>query len=178
MEKKGFLKESEYLYRQASLCYNLSYWIYPERSHEKQNWYHKCLEYMYKGDSLSDIETKYASLYCDGIKCLGRIRIPSNPKGCILIINPIDSSKEELFKYEKDFVEDGYVTVSFDGPGQGETYTLNGLIGSGTNWEIFTMDLINYTKKSFPTLPLYLFGTSLGATWVLLEVAIQLLRSL
>lgn len=168
LEKNRLLEEAEYLYRQAALCYNLNYWIYPERNQEKKDWYQKCLEYMYKGDSLSKIETRYVSLPFEGIKCPGRIRIPTSPKGCILIINPIDSSKEELFKYEKDFIEAGYVTISFDGPGQGETYTLNGLIGTGANWEIFTMELIKYTKNSFPHLPLYLFGTSLGATWVLL----------
>ncbi|MCM3443389.1 alpha/beta hydrolase [Metabacillus halosaccharovorans] len=168
LEGKGFLEEAEYLYRQASLCYNLNYWIFPDRILEKQDWYKKCLELTYKGDSISSIKTKYDSIYFEGVKCAGRIRIPSNPKGCILIINPIDSSKEELFRYERDFIEDGFVTISFDGPGQGETFALNGLMGTGSNWEIFTMDLIEYAKNKFPTLPLYLFGTSLGATWVLL----------
>ncbi|WML50531.1 alpha/beta hydrolase [Neobacillus sp. PS3-34] len=166
--KNGLVNRSEYLYRQASLYYNLNYWIYPERSIEKQQWYHQCLKYMYIADSLSEFNTEYESISIDGIPCAGRIRIPSEPKGCILIINPIDSSKEELFIYEMEFLENGYVTLSFDGPGQGETYTLNGLIGSGTRWETFIMKVINYSRERFPQLPIYLFGTSLGATWVLL----------
>ncbi|WP_274856890.1 alpha/beta hydrolase [Bacillus methanolicus] len=168
LEKNSLYYESEYLYRQAALCFNLNYWIYPERTKEKQFWYNKCLAYTYKADSLSEFKVKYTSIYTDGIPCSGRIRIPSTPKGCIVIINPIDSSKEELFKYEMEFLENGYATVSFDGPGQGETFTMNGLIGSGTRWELFTTNLINYARNIFPNLPIYLFGTSLGATWVLL----------
>lgn len=167
-EKKGLKKVSEYLYRQASLYYNLNYWIFPDRTEEKQNWYRKCLKTTYKADSLSEFKISYDSIYNDGHLCSGRICIPPNQRGCILIINPIDSSKEELFKYEMDFLKNGYVTVSFDGPGQGESFILNGLVGSGSKWEKFTLDLINFTKGKFQNLPIYLFGTSLGATWVLL----------
>jgi hypothetical protein len=167
-EKSGQIKNAEYSYRQASIYYNLNYWIFPDRSNEKQRWYQQCLEYTYKADSLSEFQIKYDSIKIDGIPCPGRIRIPSKPKGCILIINPIDSSKEELFRYEMEFLENDFATFSFDGPGQGETFALNGLIGSGTRWEIFITKLIDYARKFFPQLPIYLFGTSLGATWVLL----------
>lgn len=168
IEEHGLNKEAEYMYRLGALYYNLNYWIYPEASLEKQHWYKKCLRYMYLADSLSEHYIKYDSIKVNGVSCSGRIRIPLNPKGCIVIINPIDSSKEELFKYEMEFLENGFATVSFDGPGQGETYTVNGLIGSGASWENFIMTLIAYVKIQFPQLLIYLFGTSLGATWALL----------
>lgn len=168
LKKHGLNKEAEYMYRLGSLYYILNYWIYPEVSLEKQHWYKKCLTYTYLADSLSEHFIKYDSIKINGFSYAGRIRVPLNPKGCIVIINPIDSSKEELFKYEMEFLESGFATVSFDGPGQGETYTLNGLIGSGTRWENFIMTLISSVREQFPQLSIYLFGTSLGATWALL----------
>ena len=78
-----------------------------------------------------------------------------------------DSSKEELFKYEMDFVEGGFITISFDGPGQGETFIYNEVIGTRIRWEKFIQQVIDYASKLFPDLPIYLFGISLGASWVL-----------
>jgi hypothetical protein len=167
LEIQGKYKEAEYVYRQTALYYNLNYWINPKYSEEKQYWYKKCLQFISKADSLSEVKTLYKTISIDDFSVSGRIRIPPNAKGCIFIINPIDSSKEELFKYEMDFIEAGFVTVSFDGPGQGETFILNGVIGTRIKWEKFINQLIDYTSESFSELPIYLFGTSLGASWVL-----------
>jgi predicted esterase len=167
LEIQGEYIEAEYVYRQTALYYNLNYWINPKYSEEKQYWYNKCLQFISKADSLSEVKTLYKTISVDDFSVSGRIRIPSNAKGCILIINPIDSSKEELFKYEMDFIEAGFVTVSFDGPGQGETFILNGVVGTRIRWEKFINQLIDYTSESFSKLPIYLFGTSLGASWVL-----------
>jgi predicted esterase len=166
-EIEGQYKEAEYMYRQTALYYNLNYWIDPTYSEKKQYWYNKCLQFFLKADSLSEVKTIYKTISIDDFYASGRIRIPSDAKGCIVIINPIDSSKEELFKYEKDFIEAGFATVSFDGPGQGETFILNGAIGTRIRWEKFINQLINETSETFPQLPIYLFGTSLGASWVL-----------
>jgi predicted esterase len=167
LQIKGLFKEAEYVYRQSALYYNLNYWIDPQQTLTKQLWYNKCLQITRMADSLSKIETLYKTIQIDDSQCAGRIRIPNNPKGTILIINPIDSSKEELFKYEMEFVSEGFITVSFDGPGQGETFIQNKVIGTRKKWEQFINRLIEFTNESFPGFPIYLFGTSLGASWVL-----------
>ncbi|KGX91888.1 alpha/beta hydrolase family protein [Pontibacillus marinus] len=159
-------REAEQLLRQASLYYNLIYWVFPQNNEYKQDWYKRCKALMKAADDLSSIETKSVELIIDGHICYGRTRYPKNPKGCIIIINPIDSSKEELYKYEMYFNEQNYITVSFDGPGQGETY-LNGLIGTRQRWEAFVNAVIDYSGESFPDQKIYLFGTSLGASWAL-----------
>ncbi|WP_236691819.1 alpha/beta hydrolase [Niallia circulans] len=159
--------EAEFVYRQTSLLYNLNYWINPAYGQEKINWYNKCSEFMKQADKLSEIDTIYKTLAIENFRCYGRIRIPSNPKGCIIIINPIDSTKEELFRYEMDFVNDEFITLSFDGPGQGETFIKDKVIGTRGKWEQFIDELIRFTNETYPNLPIYLFGTSLGASWVL-----------
>jgi pimeloyl-ACP methyl ester carboxylesterase len=99
--------------------------------------------------------------------CIGRRRIPTQPHGCLVFINPYDSSKEELFTYEQDFARCGFVTVSFDGPGQGETYTRNGFRASRAAWQLYVAQAVDYAAQHHPELPIYLFGTSSGGAWAL-----------
>jgi predicted esterase len=168
LEREGNIKEAEYTFRQTALYYNLNYWLNPMNVIEKCYWYDKCLHFMSKADSLSKIITLYRTISIDDHhRCSGRIRIPSNPKGCIIIVVPIDSSKEELFKYEMEFVENGFITISFDGPGQGETFLFNEVVGTRTRWEKFIHQVIEFTSHHFSDLPIYLFGISLGASWVI-----------
>lgn len=168
LEADGNLTKAEYAYRQASLYYNINYWLNPKKTEQKQNWYKLCLYYTSIADSLSKYKTIYKRLTVNNsFICSGRIRIPTNPKGCIVIINPIDSTKEELFKYEMDFVEAGYITLSFDGPGQGETFINNSVIGTRQKWEQMINHVIDYANEEFKGLPINLFGTSLGGSWVL-----------
>jgi hypothetical protein len=161
------IREAEYYYRLSALYYNLIQWIYPERSEEKTKWFIKCAELFREADAISPIETKYETLDIDGCKCHGRIRIPKAPVGCIIIINPLDSSKEELFTYEMDFIQENFITISFDGPGQGETFTFEGMKGTRRRWEQFINWVIDFAAELFPDLPLHLFGTSSGASWTL-----------
>ena len=167
LKEKKLLAEAEQMYRVASLYYNSIYYVFPFRTLEKEYWYHQCLKAFREADLLSSHQTFYESIEMDGVKCPGRIRIPPQPRGVIILVTPIDSSKEELFQYESDFNEAGYITVSFDGPGQGESFVVNGLIGTKKRYETFMERLIDCTVDRFPSLPLYLFGTSLGASWAL-----------
>lgn len=153
--------------RAASLAYNLAHWIYPDRQPDKIQAYEACIRVFKQADALSKTETRYAELEIDGLACPGRIRVPARPVGCVIIINPIDSTKEELYTYEADFIKDRFVTVSFDGPGQGEAYTLHGLKGTKDRWEAFMKRVIEYAAGQFPGLPIHLFGTSLGASWAI-----------
>jgi hypothetical protein len=164
---KRQIKEAEYYYRLSALYYNLIQWIYPERCVEKSKWFKACVSMFQEADTVSPNITEYEDLLIDGYKCHGRIRIPDNSVGCIIIMNPLDSSKEELFTYEMDFVQGNFAVISFDGPGQGETYTLEGLKGTNGRWEKFTDRVIEYAAERFPDLPIHLFGTSSGASWTL-----------
>ncbi|WP_431793395.1 alpha/beta hydrolase [Bacillus altitudinis] len=168
LEALNNMREAEKTYRQTALYYNLNYWIDPSYSKAKKEWYQKSVHFMKKADSLSDSKTIYKKLSLnDQSLCSGRIRVPKNPQGVIIIVNPIDSTKEELYLYEMDFLQKGFITMSFDGPGQGETFVVNGVTGTRVRWESFIHQVIEYANKSYPDLPIHLFGTSLAASWVL-----------
>jgi pimeloyl-ACP methyl ester carboxylesterase len=163
--QKGNIRESEHLYRTAGLYYYLIQWIYPVAGTEKRLCFQRCKEMFSKADAISNIQTMETSIQVKGRTCFGRVRIPKSAKGCVIIINPIDSSKEELFTYERDFEDFGFATISFDGPGQGETYLTQNYKASQNNWTLFINQVIDYAADLFPDLPIFLFGTSSGASW-------------
>lgn len=167
IEKVGLTEQAEPVYRTAALYYQLNQWLIPEHGGEKLEWLMKSLLVVMKADQLSDIKTEYVELLIDEHRYYGRVRIPNNPEGVIIIINPIDSTKEELFSYEMDFVEKNYVVVSFDGPGQGETFTRHGLKATRLRWGRFVDMVIEYASTIFPAHDIFLFGTSSGAAWAI-----------
>lgn len=166
-QAKYELCQAEQYYRKAGLYYNLMQWIYPDRCEEKVHYYKQSIELFKQADKLSDVHTKLVKVLVEGQYCAGRVRIPAYYKGCMLIINPIDSSKEELYTYENHFLELGFITISFDGPGQGESFTLNHVKATNDLWNLFVDEIINYTHLNFSNLEISLFGTSSGAAWAI-----------
>jgi hypothetical protein len=160
----GEEQQAEALFRKASLYYNLTQWIFPDPSEEKRKWYELCQIAIREADYLSSVETDYVQFKMGHESCFGRIRIPANPMGCIIMINPIDSTKEELYTYEMDFIKAGMMTISFDGPGQGETFIRKEFRGTQERLREFADQVITYTRN-LTGLPIFLFGTSSGASW-------------
>lgn len=54
----------------------------------------------------------------------GYLRLPNNTKNppCVLLLNGLDTTKEEQLVISLLCVQRGLATLTFDGPGQGETY--------------------------------------------------------
>lgn len=169
LERKRELANAEMMHRSAGLYFYLVQWIYPDVSTEKQGWFERCSASFQQADTLSPVPVQYTNLKIDGHPCFGRVRIPNHPKACMVIINPFDSSKEELFRYEMDFVHAGMATVSFDGPGQGETFVASGFKGTLQRWDHFLDRVIEEAAGICLDIPICLFGTSSGASWALLK---------
>ena len=164
--ENGNRMKAEVLFRKSSLYFNLTQWIFPHPQEEKSKWYQHCLHYTYQADQLSTIETRYVHLEIEGHLLYGRVRIPRDPIGCMVIFNPIDSTKEELYSYEMDFTQNRMITISFDSPGQGQTFIQQKFKGTQNRLKNFADRLIEFPRE-FTSLPLYLFGTSSGAAWAL-----------
>lgn len=165
LQNHGRNQEAEHHYRLSSLYYNLAHWIFPSRCDEKVQLYRKVKELFVKADQISSINCSYETIEVEGYDCCGRVRIPEQPKGAIIIINPIDSTKEELFTYEEQFIKSGFATFSFDGPGQGETLTLNVFKATKSRWNSFINQVISFAYETLPNISIHLFGTSSGAVW-------------
>jgi len=161
------MDEAEYHYRVAGLHYYLIQWIFPETGDERRTWFARCKRLFRQADAISKDHIREAVIRVDEADCPGRIRAPERPKGCVIIINPMDSSKEELFTYEMDFARMGFVTVSFDGPGQGESYVFCRSKATRERWDLFVNQVIDFTAAQYPELKICLFGTSSGAAWAI-----------
>jgi pimeloyl-ACP methyl ester carboxylesterase len=165
--KQSRIQEAENSFRLAGLHYNLIQWIFPDAGSEKRKWYERSMEAVRRADSLSVHQIDRCLLNMGDSACFGRVRIPKDPKGAVIMINPFDSSKEELFTYETDFADAGFVTLSFDGPGQGATYVYNQFKATRERWSLYVDQVIRFAAERFPDLPIYLFGTSSGASWAI-----------
>ncbi|MFC0213605.1 alpha/beta hydrolase [Paenibacillus chartarius] len=163
--ESGKYEESEHMWRTAGLYYYLIQWIYPEVTEDKRYWFERCKAMFENADRLSEIPIIPVSIPVKERECCGRMRIPESPHGCVVLVSPIDSSKEELFTYESEFVHAGFATLHVDGPGQGETLLKQGLKASRANWTLFIRQVIDEAAGRFPGLPIFLFGTSSGASW-------------
>lgn len=159
--------EAKCYYRIAGMHYSLIQWMLPEYGTEKREWYKRCKEMHEQADKLVADQIINMVIQVEGKECYGRIRVPANAKGCVIIFNPIDASKEELVQYEDHFAEMGFVSISFDGPGQGETYAMNGYKATRLNWDLFVNHVIDFAASQYPELPLVLFGKSLGGNWAI-----------
>ena len=64
------------------------------------------------------------SIPFDGITFTGNLRVPAGtrPAPCVLLNPGADSTKEEFYTLEHEFLKRGLATFSFDGPGQGLTW--------------------------------------------------------
>lgn len=167
IEKEDFLQAEQH-YRLASLYFNLIQWIFPESNDVKGMWYEKCLEVFEQADRLSENQIIKQSIKVKDKTFIGRVRKPQrDPLGVIIIVNPIDSNKEELFTYENDFAEAGFAVVNFDGPGQGESLLFNKHKANQESWSSFLENIIDFSNDTFPGIPIHLFGTSSGGAWAI-----------
>ncbi|MFP3917854.1 alpha/beta hydrolase [Lysinibacillus telephonicus] len=160
--------KAEQCYRLSGQYYNLIQWILPEPNNRKMSWYNECLEAFKKADKQSKDDIIKYTLKVDDKEYIGRIRKPLREQSAIVIIvNPIDSNKEELYTYETDFAEAGFIVLNFDGPGQGETLLIHKHKANKENWSSFLSGVIKFANKAFPGLPINLFGTSSGGAWAI-----------
>ncbi|WP_256759379.1 alpha/beta hydrolase [Cohnella sp. WQ 127256] len=159
--------EAHNLYRLAGMHFHLIQWIYPETGVERRKWFQCSKEMYHKADKLLEDVMIYVEIQIDGNDCYGRICVPDEPKACVVIMNPLDTSKEEFYAYEKYFAGMGFVTVSFDGPGQGETYVFNKHRATRHRWALFVNQVIDFASAQYPELDLNLFGTGSGAAWAI-----------
>ena len=162
---QGLVSDAESLYRLAGMHYSLIQWIFPETGDERRLWYSRCKDMHRQADSLAEDEIIPVAIQVDGGNCYGRIRVPDRPRGCLILLNPVDCSKEELLSHEVYFADMGFVTMIFDGPGQGETYVFDQYRATGHRWGLFLNQMIEFAALRYPELNLYLFGNSSGATW-------------
>ena len=97
------------------------------------------------------------------VRMPGYLRLPPGRERApvVVIISGVDSTKEEHRTMEDGLLKRGLATFSFDGPGQGETWSQTGMI---VDYERATSAVIDYLEKvpSVDAGRLGIFGPSMG----------------
>ncbi len=108
----------------------------------------------------------------------GYLRTPSDKTKdkfpAVLFVHGMDSAKEEVFWTEREAVMRGFVTLVFDGPGQGETYILNNVLWD-ENFEVFILKVIDFLSVQPKVDPnkIFICGPSWGGFWALKVASID-----
>lgn len=97
----------------------------------------------------------------------GNLRLPVDLRRppLVLLVPGLDSSKEELFTIEREFLDRGMATLTIDGPGQSEN-SVNFAIR--VNWETVISPVLDQLETLAPQLDLSrigLMGISMGAIY-------------
>ncbi len=97
------------------------------------------------------------------VRMPGYLRVPPGRERppVVVIISGVDSTKEEHRTMEDGLLRRGLATFSFDGPGQGETWSQIGMI---VDYECATSAVIDYLEKqpAVDASRLGVFGPSMG----------------
>jgi alpha-beta hydrolase superfamily lysophospholipase len=105
----------------ATFCFRAAEFFVPPSDPDKEIIYDKFIELFYnvafKDEPLEKHKIPYKNSYLPALK------IPSQegiPKGTLIIHGGMDSFKEEAYSWAHYFINRGYETIIYEGPGQGE----------------------------------------------------------
>lgn len=123
LEKGRQLTAGQALFR-ASVCYHFAQFLHFRDVREKLEaaskmvaCYRAAMRYFVPPAEAVDVPF-------EGITLAGYLRLPPGraKSPCMIFINGTDSTKQEFHNLEAQFLLRGVATLSFDGPGQGETW--------------------------------------------------------
>ena len=100
---------------------------------------------------------------------------PENPpKGVIVLVHGLgEHSGRYSTHFAKHFSNEGFSILTFDLPGHGKSSGKRGHIKKYEDINILLSAGISHVKKKYPTLPIFLYGHSLGGL-IALEYSIQI----
>ena len=94
-------------------------------------------------------------------------RPTTNPKGCVEIIHGMAEHRKRYDDFAEYLRDNGYVVVTFDLPGHGESSgEMLGYFGESNGWDhlLYAIEeVMNRTKEEYPDLPFFIFGHSMGS---------------
>ena len=104
---------------------------------------------------------------------------PENlPKGVIVLVHGLGEHSGRYNTHFADhFLNEGFSILTFDLPGHGKSGGKRGHIEQYEDFDKLLSAGISYAKNKYPSLPIYLYGHSLGAL-IVLEYSIQIKPSI
>ncbi|MDQ6710113.1 MAG: alpha/beta hydrolase [Candidatus Dormibacteraeota bacterium] len=166
-EQRGHTLSATQAYQRAAWCYHLGkfLWfedpaIHAELRDRSVSVYRKALPHL-------DPPAERLEIPFEGHAMPGHLRRPADSRRAplVLLVPGLDSSKEELFAIEEDFLRRGMATLTIDGPGQSENSVHFPI---RPNWESVVTPLLDELERLRPEVDLSrvgLMGISMGAIY-------------
>jgi 2,6-dihydroxypseudooxynicotine hydrolase len=111
-------------YWRASIYYFFSQFLLWNDRAAKQRLYAECARNFRLASGLLDVPQQPIEIPFRGVAMPGYLRVPPSTKSppLVLLLNGLDTTKEEQLVIGNLCIQRGLATLSFDGPGQGETF--------------------------------------------------------
>jgi 2,6-dihydroxypseudooxynicotine hydrolase len=108
----------------SSIYYFFGQFLLWDDAAAKRETYADCARVFRKASNYLDVPQQPIEIPFRDIAMPGYLRLPAGIKRppCVLLLNGLDTTKEEQLVISNLCVQRGLATISFDGPGQGETF--------------------------------------------------------
>jgi pimeloyl-ACP methyl ester carboxylesterase len=107
----------------ATLSYHFAkfVWVVDMKEHRRAT--EKSVTALLQAHRLLEPTAKRIEIPFEGTHLVGNLRLPRGvtSPSIVLLLPGLDSTKEEFFRWENNFLDRGMATFSLDGPGQGES---------------------------------------------------------
>jgi pimeloyl-ACP methyl ester carboxylesterase len=154
--------------RRLSYMCNLAHWGIMPLTDIKRTAYLKARDYYLEAEQMA-FGPGFRRLFLTwgGQKFPANLHLPRNANApLVILVHGIDGCKEEHLATELVLLEHGLAVLSFDGPGQAESFLINGIMWSERFPELISAaidavaDLTGLADR-----PVGVMGMSIGATW-------------
>lgn len=172
----GSLLSAHRFFLKASVYYYLAQWAIFDITDEKQDAYRQSKACFLDAMKYDPIPVQETTIEHEGLQMPGYIRVPDveGKLPAILFIHGMDSAKEEVYWTEREAVQRGFVTMYFDGPGQGELYILQ-KVQWQLHFDAAIVKVLDYLAQhpKVDARNLFVCGLSWGGFWALKVAALQ-----
>jgi esterase/lipase len=163
----------------ASLYYHLAQWGALDDSYRKL-YYASCIRFFKDAVKYAPFSVESICIYHDNKEYNGYFYSAKNEnaenvkKPAILLIHGADSSKEELYYFGKEAIENGFHLLIIDGPGQGEALLYNNIPMFADGEKVFSKAVDYLVNRSeVDAKKIGVFGISFGGFWSVKLAAID-----
>jgi pimeloyl-ACP methyl ester carboxylesterase len=166
-EDRGRLVSAAQAYQRAAWCYHLGKFLWFEDLQVHADLRERAVSVYRKALPFLDPPAQRLEIPFEGYTIPCNFRHPRDARRppLVLLVPGLDSSKEELFAIEEDFLRRGLATLSLDGPGQSENSVHFAL---RPNWESVIAPLLDHLAELGLDLDqrrIGLMGISMGAIY-------------
>ena len=167
-EQHGRLVSAAQAYQRAAWCYHLGKFLWFEDARLHAELCDRAVAVYRRALPHLDPPAERLEIPFEGNIIPANLRRPANarrPPPLVLLVPGLDSSKEELFAIEEDFLRRGLATLTIDGPGQSENSVHFAI---RPNWETVVTPLLDHLaglEVGVDHARIGLMGISMGAIY-------------